>query len=278
MTLDQGGKTAILYRMVMPENLWPYGLKSKGLLEWQGSNDEDRHLETRGETEPFKKAHDVGTTPQTFSGGARIGGHDAPRAHFGQKVKDEGETCYHPVIAIFAVAVLMAPAVGWYALGTVSRNRAFEWFIAISMCLLAVRKAQDVESFSTMFQNYDLLARRRVRYGYVYPFGEARAGILKIAGALIRIAVSVALFIGTVGAVPVFKAVCTDKREPKCACVGGSSNAPLGFVSLTEKRMMIAMGIWMPARMLWLEWTGTQMPAGRGSAGGASMKGDAEWH
>lgn len=31
----------------------------------------------------------------------------------------------------------------------------------------------------------------------------------------------------------------------KCAYVGGSSNAPLGFVSLTENLMMVAMAVWM---------------------------------
>lgn len=73
-----------------------------------------------------------------------------------------------------------------------------------------------------------------------------------IAGALIWVAAPVAIFIGTVGAVSVFKAVYIDKRELKCACVGGSSNVPLGFVSLTENLMMILMGIWMPIRMFWI--------------------------
>ena len=113
------------------------------------------------------------------------------------------------------------------------------------MCLLAVQKLQDVESFSTMFLNYDLLARKWVRYGYLYPFGEALAGILMISGALVWLSSPIALFIGTVGAISVFKAVYLDKRELKCACVGGSSNVPLGFVSLTENLMMMGMGIWM---------------------------------
>jgi hypothetical protein len=43
----------------------------------------------------------------------------------------------------------------------------------------------------------------------------------------------------------VFKAVYIDKRQLKCACVGGSSNVPLGFVSLTENLGMVAMGVWM---------------------------------
>ena len=66
-----------------------------------------------------------------------------------------------------------------------------------------------------------------------------------IFGALMWLAVPVALFIGTIGAVSVFKAVYIDKRNLKCACVGGDSNVPLGFISLTENIMMVAMAIWM---------------------------------
>ena len=60
----------------------------------------------------------------------------------------------------------------------------------------------------------------------------------------------IALFVGTVGAVSVFKAVYIDKRELKCACVGGNSNVPLGFVSLTENIVMMAMGVWMLVKFL----------------------------
>lgn len=252
MVMDQGRKTATLYRMVMPDHLCPYGLKSKDLLERQGFAVDDHHLKTREETDAFKKEHGVKSTPQAFIGGERIGGYDDLRKHFGQEVKAKDETSYQPVIAIFSVAFLMALAASWYVFGSVLTIRAFEWFIAISMCILAIQKLQDVESFSTMFLNYDLLARRWVRYGYLYSFGEALAGILMIAGALIWIAAPLALFIGTVGAVSVFKAVYIDKRELKCACVGGSSKVPLGFVSLTENLMMMAMAIWMPIRITWL--------------------------
>jgi hypothetical protein len=66
-----------------------------------------------------------------------------------------------------------------------------------------------------------------------------------ISGALTWLSVPVALFIATIGAVSVFKAVYVDKRDLKCACVGGSSNVPLGLISLTENLMMIAMAVWM---------------------------------
>lgn len=252
MSVEQTGRTAVLYRMVMPDHLCPFGLKSKDLLERQGFTVEDHHLETREQTEAFKQKHGVKTTPQTFIGSERIGGHDALRAHFGKTVQDDDATSYAPVIAIFAVAGLMALAVGWYVPGPVFGIRTAEWFIAFSMCILAIQKLQDIESFSTMFLNYDLLARRWVRYAYIYPFAEALAGILMIAGALIWIAAPVALFIGTIGALSVVKAVYIDKRSLKCACVGGSSKVPLGFVSLTENVMMVVMAVWMPYRMIWL--------------------------
>ena len=43
----------------------------------------------------------------------------------------------------------------------------------------------------------------------------------------------------------VFYTVYVQKRELKCARVGGSSNVRLGFVSLTENLMMVAMALWM---------------------------------
>lgn len=238
-------KTARLYRMVMPDHLCPYGLKSRHLLDSEGFEVEDHLLTTRAETEAFMERNGVKTTPQTFIDGDRIGGYEALRAHLGKPVRGEGETTYIPVVALFGMAALMAAAGVWAGFGTLVTRHFPEWFIAISMCLLALQKLRDVESFSTMFLNYDLLARRWVPYGYVYPFAEALAGVLMLSGVLIWLAAPVALIIGTIGAVSVFKAVYVERRELKCACMGGASDVPLGFVSLTENLMMVAMALWM---------------------------------
>jgi hypothetical protein len=149
------------------------------------------------------------------------------------------------VIALFSMTALLALAVSYAVTGNPLTVRAAEWFIGFSMVVLALLKLQNVEAFATMFLNYDLLAKRWVPYGYVYPFAEGFAGLLMVAGALTWLSVPIALFIGTIGAISVFQAVYVQKRELKCACVGGSSNVPLGFISLTENLMMIAMSVWM---------------------------------
>jgi glutaredoxin len=231
--------------MVMPGHTCPYGLKARHLLKSSGYAVEDHYLTSRDETDSFKAAHGVATTPQIFIGGRRIGGYDDLRRFLGKAVADPNATTYRPVIALFTMTALMAMAASYAVSGSVLTVRAVEWFIAMSMIVLALLKLQNVETFATMFLNYDLLAKRWVPYSYIYPFAEGLAGVLMVAGALTWLSVPVALFIGTVGAVSVFKAVYIDKRELKCACVGGSSNVPLGFVSLTENLMMIGMAVWM---------------------------------
>ena len=142
----------------------------------------------------------------------------------------------------------MALAAGFAVDGTPFTVRAAEWFIAFSMVALSLLKLQNVETFATMFLNYDLLAKRWVPYSYLYPFAEGLAGLLMVAGLAPWLSIPLALFIGGVGAVSVFKAVYVDKRELKCACVGGGSNVPLGFVLLTENLMMVGMALWMALR------------------------------
>ncbi len=230
--------------MVMEKHTCPYGLKALDLLKRQGLEVEDRWLTTREETDAFKAEQGVKTTPQVFIDGVRVGGYDDTRRYFGKSVPDPKATTYKPVIAIFGMSALMGLAISTAALGTPFTARAVEWFIAVAMCLLAVQKLQNVESFATMFLNYDLLANAGCPIPISTP--SPKAGRRPDAGRGADMAFRAGrVLIGTVGAVSVFKAVYLDRRELKCACVGGSSNVPLGFVSLTENLMMIGMALWM---------------------------------
>lgn len=243
--IDDAG-VARLYRMVTPEHICPFGLKAKDLLERKGFKVEDHLLENRAQQDAFKQEYGVKTTPQSFINGARIGGYDDLRRHFGLEIKDKSAETYTPIIAIFAMTALMALAASWAMLGQTFTIRAAEFFVAFSMCILAIQKLRDLDSFSNGFLGYDLLAQRHVRYAYVYPFIEGGAGVLMITGGLAAlIAAPFALFVGSIGAWSVYKAVYLDKRDIKCACVGGGSNVPLGFISLSENLGMVGMSIWI---------------------------------
>ncbi len=238
-------KKATLYRMITPQHICPFGIKSKDLLKRQGYKVSDHHLRSRDETDQFKNKHQVETTPQTFIDGKKIGGYDELRKFFGLKDLNQNGVTYTPVIAIFMTALLMALALSWQLNESIISINVLVWFVAFSMCILAIQKLKDLNAFSNQFITYDLLSMRVVRYAYVYPFAEAYVGIGMLANFPAWFVSPVALFIGSVGAVSVFKAVYIDKRELKCACVGGDSHVPLGVISLTENIFMIVAAIWM---------------------------------
>ena len=241
------GRTAVLYRMALPDHLCPSGQKARWLLRREGYELDDRLFRTREEVDAFKAEHGVKTTPQVWIEGERVGGYTDLRGRLTEW--DPKATTYKPVLYLFAVAAGAALAIsvgllggiGWITLGH---------FISISMILLGMQKLRDIESFTTMFLNYDVLARRWVPYAYVYPWVETGAGILMTGMLLTWLAAPAALVISTIGAWSVFKAVYLDKHELKCACVGGGTNVPLGFVSLSENLMMMAMSLVMLALML----------------------------
>jgi len=238
-------KSAQLFRMATDEHICPFGLKSKDLLEREGYTVDDQLLTSREQTDEFKKQHSVETTPQTFIDNKRIGGYDDLLDYFDKPKAGQEGTTYTPVIAIFSVSFLLSVAFSFASDNSLLSMQTAELFVALTMAVLAIQKLQDLFSFTNSFITYDLVAMKVVRYAYVYPFLEAFVGIGMIAGLPAYIIAPISLFIGGVGAVSVIKAVYIDKRELKCACVGGDSNVPLGFISLTENLFMIAAGIWM---------------------------------
>lgn len=243
-------KTASLYRMAIGDHLCPSGLKSKSLLERKGYLVEDNLLKTREEVDAFKEAHGVATTPISFVNGEKIGGYTDLKKFFGQRVLGKNDTTYRPIIAIFASTALIAMAIAINLYDTFSVLTWLKWFFASSMVFLATQKLQDIDGFVNGFLGYDLIARRYVPYGYAYPFLELYVGIgmmflIGTGSSHIWLVAPVGIFIGSIGAISVIKAVYIDKRELTCACVGGGSNVPLGFISLTENLVMVGVGIWM---------------------------------
>ncbi|MBC3767164.1 MauE/DoxX family redox-associated membrane protein [Neptunicella marina] len=232
-------QTAVLYRMVSKEHICPFGLKAKDLLERQGYEVEDHQLANRDQTDKFKQQHDVDTTPQVFIGNKRVGGYSELRAYFDKPAEQDTKWPYTPVAMIFSIAALLSLILSTYLSVPIIGVNTLMHFIGFSMVLLALQKVQDIRAFTTMFITYDLLAMRYLRYAKIYPFIELIAGLSMLLLQPVWITALFALFIGTVGAVSVYKAVYIDERQLKCACVGGDSDVPLGFVSLTENLVMI---------------------------------------
>lgn len=236
---------ATLYRMETAEHICPFGLKAKHLLKKHGFELDDQILASRVETDAFKAEHDVKTTPQVFIDGKRVGGYDDLRAYLGLENPDKDATTYIPIIAIFSVTLLISLALSLNFHQQLVFESILIWFVGLSMAVLAIQKLRDLNSFTNQFITYDLLAMKYIPYARFYAFAEAYAGIGMLSGLSPIYFAPLALLIGSIGAVSVIKAVYIDKRALKCACVGGDSNVPLGFVSLTENLMMMFIATYM---------------------------------
>lgn len=231
--------------MVTPDHRCPWGTKAWDLLNRKGYDVDDQHIESMDANKQYKEEHNVDETPQIYIEGEYIGDYDQLREHLGLGPDPkEGET-YRPVIVIFGVSLGMAMTAALAGQDTISLIRVVELFLAFSMCALGIQKLRDVQSYENGFIQYDLIAQRYVPYAAVYAYIETLGGIFMIAGLFTWIVAPVVLIATTVGAISIIKAVYVEKRDLKCACVGGGSNVPLGFISLTENLMMMAMAVWM---------------------------------
>lgn len=239
---------AIIHRMVTPRHLCPWGVKALDLLKRHGYEIEDHHLTSEEANEQYKKTHHYSETPQIDIAGEHIGGYDALRKHLGLPPDPKEGQTYQPIIAVFSITLLMALAESWAAQRAFAPGRVAALFVTFSMCVLGILKLRDLQSFATGFVQYDLLARRYVPYASVYAFIETLGGVLMLGHVLTWLAAPIVLAASTIGAVSVFKAVYLEKRDLNCACVGGGSKVPLGFISLTENLMMMAMALGMLIR------------------------------
>lgn len=69
-------RSAILYRMVLPDHTCPFGVRAKQILQAEGFAVDDRILRSRDDVEAFKSEHGIDTTPLVFIDGEQIGGSD----------------------------------------------------------------------------------------------------------------------------------------------------------------------------------------------------------
>jgi len=234
--------------MVTSDHLCPWGIKAWDLLKRNGFDVDDRHIESMDANKQYKEEHGVDKTPQIYIEDKHIGDYEQLREHLGPgSGPKEGET-YRPIIAIFAITFGMAVSTSWAFLSRFDFIRIAELFIAFSVCAFGIQKLIDLHSCANGFVQYDLLAQRYVPYASVYAYIETLGGVLIIAGILTWVVAPVVLAATTLGAVSIIKTVYIEKRDLKCASVGGCNDVPLGFISLTENHMMMAMAVRMTVK------------------------------
>ncbi len=146
---------------------------------------------------------------------------------------------YKPILLIFSY-ILGATLLVEVAAGAFDWMRWMRHFMAGFFLVFSFFKMLDVPAFAASYSSYDVIARRWLGWGYVYPFIEFSLGALFLLNfnPLVTNSLTFAIMgISTVGVVQSLLA----KRQFQCACLGAVFNLPMSKVTLFEDVLMVAM-------------------------------------
>lgn len=155
---------------------------------------------------------------------------------------------YRPVLLIGFYLVVATLLIEWRA-GSFSADRWMMHFMGGFFLVFSFFKLLDVKSFAESYSTYDLLAKRWMGWGYVYPFVELGLGLAFISGVYPLIVSWVALLVMSVSIIGVLQTV-MNKRRIRCACLGTVFNLPMSTVTIIEDGSMIAMSVLMIANII----------------------------
>ncbi len=122
-----------------------------------------------------------------------------------------------------------------------------EWmadFMGAFFVVFAFFKLLNLRAFAKAYAGYDLLAKRWLGWGFVYPFVELALGLaylLRFEPTLVAWATILLLGFSAVGVI----AAVLQRRAIACACLGTVFQLPMSTVTIVEDLGMVAMAAWM---------------------------------
>jgi copper chaperone CopZ len=148
---------------------------------------------------------------------------------------------YRPVLLILAYVTVLACVRN---LGPFDFKGWMNDFMAGFFIVFSFFKLLDVKAFANAYAGYDLLAKRWRGWGTIYPFIELALGAMlafRLAPTTTHYAVLVLMAFSAFGVISALR----DKRQIRCACLGGVFNLPMSTVTLIEDGLMVAMALLM---------------------------------
>jgi copper chaperone CopZ len=105
-------------------------------------------------------------------------------------------------------------------------------------------KLLDLKGFASSYSSYDIITKRWLGFGFIYPFIELAFGISYLLfpmNIMLNSAVAIVMSVSIIG---VIESV-INKRKIKCACLGTVFNLPMGTITIIEDALMIGMSLAM---------------------------------
>lgn len=119
-------------------------------------------------------------------------------------------------------------------------------FMGIFFMIFGLFKLYDLKGFVTGFSTYDVIAKKWIGYGYIFPFIEIFLGGMYLLGYMFLWQNLLALVISGLGIYSAYKVI-RSKNKILCVCLGTAFNLPMTNITLIENTVMFAMVLFMLA-------------------------------
>jgi hypothetical protein len=117
-------------------------------------------------------------------------------------------------------------------------------FMGIFFLTFGLFKLYDLKGFAYGFSTYDIVAKKWLGFGYIYPFIEIGLGVMYLAGFMFFLQNLIALIFALLGIYSAYIAI-RNKEEIQCVCLGTAFNLPMTNMTLIENGVMFAMALFM---------------------------------
>lgn len=152
-------------------------------------------------------------------------------------------TAYKPILIVFGYLI------GITILSEVTKSSfnlmtSMNTFMAGFFLIFSFFKMLDVKGFAYSYMSYDIIAKKWLGWGFVYPFIELALGLAYLFHFDHTITNITAIVIMGVSSIGVIQSLLA-KMKIQCACLGTVFNLPMSKITLIEDLLMVVMAVVM---------------------------------
>jgi copper chaperone CopZ len=146
---------------------------------------------------------------------------------------------YKPILLVFGY-LLGVTVIGGFVKGEFNLMSSMSLFMGGFFLVFSFFKLLDLKGFAYSYMSYDIIARKWMGWGYIYPFIELALGLAYLFHfdqTITNISTVIVMGISSIGVIQSLAA----KRKFQCACLGTVFNLPMSNITLIEDLLMVAM-------------------------------------
>lgn len=155
--------------------------------------------------------------------------------------EEEENYSYRPLLLVLGF-ILLVVLIHEYNAGNFDWMRAMRNYMGGFFIAFSFFKLLDLKGFAYSYMSYDIITKRWLGWGFIYPFVELILGILFLTSLQMKYTLIATIIVMGVSSIGVIRSV-LDKQKIKCACLGTGFNLPMSTVTIIEDLGMVVMAL-----------------------------------